>query len=239
MPGHAVHLTVMSRAPVPGETKTRLIPALGAEGAAEFHAACLADVLDVATAWRSRTPAGSAGRAITLSITPPASWPLFEAAGLRLLPDVQVVGQRGADLGERMVHGLRAGLDEADVALLIGSDLPLLTPEILDVALTRLTDDAKEIVFGPALDGGYYLIGVSRKAHRWQDVLASQAWGTGNVLERAVARARELGLRAGMVDGLPDADTPEDLREILAHPLVATLSGRRSLNWLQQHVHTP
>jgi hypothetical protein len=109
-------------------------------------------------------------------------------------------------------------------ALLVGSDLPLLGARHLDEALRAL--DSADVVFGPTLDGGYYLVGA--KAPHW-GLFDGPRWGTGTVLEETLRLARGLGLRAALISALPDADTAADLRAVLAHARAARLPPNRSL----------
>lgn len=231
-----LRLIVMSRAPVPGRTKTRLIPALGAEGAAAFHAACLRDVLAEAEAWRQQLAEQDTALQLTLSITPAGSEAAFRAAGVDLPAHANVAAQRGDTLGERMREALRDGLADAECVLLVGCDLPLLTWAHWEAAARAL--DGHEAVFGPATDGGYYLIGVRRPASGsvWEGMLDVGNRGSGTVLERTLVRAKELGLSVAQIAKLPDADTPEDLRRILEHPLAKLRSARRSLTLLRERI---
>jgi rSAM/selenodomain-associated transferase 1 len=229
----AVHLIVMSRAPLPGRTKTRLIPAFGAEGAAAFHAACLADILSEAEAWRQAGPAQGQARGLTLCVTPPESWPAFARAGIVFPAGAALTFQQGDTLGARMAHALHEALAGTGpgsgaqthpaagaAALLVGSDVPLLSRSHLEAAVARLADAEKpaDIVLGPAEDGGYYLIGVGAGG-RWPELFTLEDWGGDTVLQRTLAAAARIGLRVAQLDVLPDADTPEDLARNLAHPL--------------------
>jgi len=90
-----VHLIVMSRAPVAGQTKTRLTPRLSAEQARDFHAACLMDVLEAAAAWRAQREAAGAPTRLHLFITPPGSQADFHAAGVAWPPEFTVRDQVG------------------------------------------------------------------------------------------------------------------------------------------------
>lgn len=156
---NSVRLIVLSRAPVPGQTKTRLIPAFGADAAAAFHAACLAEILSEAEAWRQAGLSHAQVRALTLCVTPPDSWPDFVRAGIALPPGAALTFQEGETLGARMVHALAGALDgtlgsagggatgpaahaPADAALLVGSDLPLLLRSHLEAAGAALLDGA-------------------------------------------------------------------------------------------------
>jgi len=221
----SVRLVVMSRAPVPGRTKTRLIPAFGGAAAAAFHAACLADVLSEGEAWCRAGAGRGQARALTLCAGPAQRWTDFARAGIVLPPGAALAVQRGETLGARMAGALKEALAGADAALLVGSDLPLLSRAHLDAAAAPLLDGKAEgradAVLGPAEDGGYYLIGVRRGAERWPELLDLEHWGTATVLQRTLDKAGRIGLKVAQIEPLPDADTPEDLGRILRHPQAA------------------
>lgn len=257
-PRGVLHLIVMSRAPVAGETKTRLIPALGAEGARDFHVACINDLLAEGRAWAARR--GGEGDAalpfstralatvrLHLFIHPPDSRVAFRRAGVKWPGDYGLHNQRGENLGERMAHamahvlkrestagsgGARSGIGmgaggRVPGALLIGTDLPLLTLDHLDEAAAAL--DSADVVFGPTADGGYYLVGMKEASPAMFDL---PAWESGQVLAQSLAVAKALGKSTACIATLPDADRPEDLRALLDHPLAKSLARRESLRYI-------
>jgi glycosyltransferase A (GT-A) superfamily protein (DUF2064 family) len=132
-----------------------------------------------------------------------------------------------------MRAALTEGFSASSRVLLTGCDLPLLTRSHWEAADLLL--DRHDVVLGPSADGGYYLIGVRRKARPgWERILDLGAWGTGAVLERTLARARELGTSVGQIAALPDLDVPEDANRVLAHPLAKILAGRRGVAMLRE-----
>jgi rSAM/selenodomain-associated transferase 1 len=190
-------ILVFARAPIPGRAKTRLIPAIGPWGAARVHAALVARTVTVAA--RSR-----AGR-VTLCAACSPLHPFL--AGLARRRGIAIGVQRGGGLGRRMSVALARALQEAPYAVLVGSDCPALQTVDLDATLQALADGA-DAVLGPALDGGYWLIGLRRPAH-W--LFQGVDWGTERVLAQTRAKLRhhdwrwqELAIRA-------DLDRPEDL----------------------------
>ena len=114
--------------------------------------------------------------------------------------------QRGADLGERMYHALAAGLARYERVLLVGSDCPAIDAAYLHRALQVLDD--VPVVLGPALDGGYVLIGVRSVDPA---LFAGIAWGQPTVYAETVARLRRLGVDWTALPALPDIDRPADL----------------------------
>lgn len=189
-------LIVFAKAPVAGQAKTRLMPALGAEGAAALAARLLQHTLAAAQA--------SGCRPLTLCVTPDAQHPAFvqaAAAGA-----VALALQGPGDLGQRMHRALGRALAQGRPALLIGTDAPALDAAVLRAAARALaTHDA---VFVPALDGGYALVGLARAA---PTLFSSMAWSTPQVMDHTRARARQAGLRWAELPALADIDEPADL----------------------------
>lgn len=190
-------LIVFARAPLPGTVKTRLIPVLGAQGAARLYGGLLEHALDLAT---------SASFASTqLYAADPASMEFFKAQ----VPAAHftLALQVGADLGARMHHALTAELGGHAGVLLMGTDLVDTSVNDLLLAGRWLATDA-EVVLGPTADGGYWLIGLRQPCPVLFDALP---WGSSTIYASTVARlaAAEMTWRA-----LPlrhDIDTPADL----------------------------
>jgi len=185
--------------PEAGRVKTRLIPALGASGALEAHITLTLAVLDnlcgsglpVQFWWdRAVEAVPEDAQEVVRAI---------EHHGLR-----QRV-QQGANLGERMLGALEAGLQSHTLALIVGSDCPSVEPEYVRQAVARLKEC--DVILGPSDDGGYVLIGVRRVVpHMLDDIV----WGTEHVLEQTCERLEELGLSVGLLEPRWDVDEPED-----------------------------
>jgi rSAM/selenodomain-associated transferase 1 len=190
-------LAVFARYPAPGLVKTRLIPALGPHGAAELHAAMTRRTLELAATWAERRRA-----AAELWISEAGPEEVERTFGRRLA----LREQEGADLGERMSRAFDALLAEADAAAIVGTDSPELSAEHLDQAFDALR--RSDVVLGPALDGGYYLIGLRRPAPLLFEAIE---WGTPAVLRETHERARAAGLALTNLAPLRDVDAPEDL----------------------------
>jgi len=102
-------------------------------------------------------------------------------------------------------------LDKGSRAVvLIGSDLPSMTPAIVATAFELLDRDPDALVLGPAADGGYYLIGATRVPPVFDGI----EWGSDAVLARTTAAAAIAGLRVSLLDALTDVDTPDDLQQV-------------------------
>lgn len=188
-------LIVFTRFPEPGKVKTRLIPTLGAYGAARLQREMTRRCLQSALAL---------GPAIGLEVRGDG-----DEIGLRRLYGEHLTfkPQVGDNLGQRMLHAFQSAFREgAKQVVLIGSDCPLITPEVLKQAFDRLA--ACPCVLGPAQDDGYYLIGLSRPE---EALFQGIAWGTSSVLSQTLERARSSGLAPELLEVLPDVDRREDL----------------------------
>ena len=193
-----VNIAILSRAPIPGQTKTRLIPALGAEGAAELHRRFLH------TTVRTALQAGLGP--VTLWCTPDTSHPEFAACAA--LGPLTLCPQASGDLGQRMLATINGP------TLIIGTDCPALTPAHLQQAAAALNE--YDAVLIPAEDGGYVLIGL-RQAE--PAVFADINWGTAQVLASTRQCLRDLGYSWRELPGLWDVDEPVDLARLaITHP---------------------
>jgi uncharacterized protein len=201
-------IIVFARAPVPGEAKTRLIPRLGAWGAARLHARLVLETIRVAK----------------------AADPVVELHGTRRHGFFRSLGiafrlQKGRDLGERMYRALARHRG----AILIGTDCPELTVGDLRRA-ARWLRSGYQVVLAPAEDGGYALIGARHvSAEMFRDI----AWGTPQVYEETVKRLGRYRWRA--LRTLWDVDRPADLPRLsalrlraLRSPSAARRGARRS-----------
>lgn len=190
---------VMAKAPLPGLAKTRLIPALGAAGAAALAARMLRHTLDEALA----VGLGP----VTLCAAPQASHPAF--AEIAREGRITMADQGDGDLGARMQRALERALTAHAGALLIGTDAPALDAAVLRAAHAALT--AHDAVLVPAHDGGYVLIGLRRVEPR---LFEGMPWSTPQVLALTRERLRESGLRWAELPALHDIDEPADLAHL-------------------------
>ena len=179
-------VSVFARLPVAGEVKTRLIPALGAEGAARLYARLLA--MTVAAVRES-------GLGFELRVTGGEPVMFRSIYG----DDVSVVHQGEGNLGARMGR-----VDPP--ALIIGSDCPAMSAPLLKAAAGALAD--REVVIGPATDGGYYLIGFTRPV---PFLFADMEWSTPGVFSETLARLARQQIAPAILPELSDIDTGEDL----------------------------
>lgn len=186
-------MAVFARAPIPGKAKTRLIPALGPQGAADFHRALVSDAL--------RKVAG---------LKVEAAHYLFAAGGKipeELVPSTfQLRRQSGRDLGQRMERAFAQLLRQHLRVVMIGTDSPELTPSILRLALEELR--ATDAVLGPCPDGGYYLIGLRRTG---RGLFTGARLGTESALQDTLDSLLAHGFSCSILEPCPDIDRPPDL----------------------------
>lgn len=181
-------LSIFARWPEPGAVKTRLVPHFGAENAALVYARLLAHTVAVVQA---------SGIPFELRTTG------ADAAAFRDLlgEDLRVADQGDGDLGARLAR-------VAPPAIVIGSDCPALTPQILWAAHDALATEP--VVIGPARDGGYYLLGFKEDASfAFEDI----AWSTPTVFEETVNRFTGRGYQLAVLPELDDIDAPDDLED--------------------------
>lgn len=191
-----VQVAILAKAPIPGLAKTRLIPALGARGAARLQRTFTRATL--------RTALDAKIGAVTLWCAPDRHHRFFRA--LEKTSNVRLLVQPNCDLGERMHVAFRLHCVEAPL-ILIGTDCPALTSTHLRRAASALVagDDA---VFYPAEDGGYVLVGLRRPQVQ---LFSRMTWSTPVVMADTRIRARSLGLRVREFEALRDVDVPADL----------------------------
>lgn len=196
---------VFAKAPHPGSVKTRLIPLLGAEGAAALHVQLVKRALDTAT---------KASRPVELHCAPDTNDRFFRFCAGHY--GITVKAQTGDTLGERMLAAFKLSLPEHARVLLIGSDCPALTARHLQQA-DRLLRDGADAVFIPCEDGGYALIGLQRVEACLFDGIA---WGGENVMADTRTRLTGLGWRWRELETLWDVDRPEDYQRLLTSRLL-------------------
>ncbi len=211
LPGRVL---VIAKAPAPGRAKTRLVPPLTAEQAADLQRALLLDTLDACRAELDQ---------VAILHSDPAETPELE----RIAPGTPLVLQDGRGLEDALGGAIERHVAGGPVAV-VSSDVPGLPPGSLARAFAAL-DDGADIVLGPALDGGYWLIAMAR-FH--PEPLREIPWSTPAVLGVTLARCRDAGLRVSLLETWRDLDTFVDLSflrrrvHVLAAPrTVAVLSG--------------
>jgi uncharacterized protein len=190
-----VRIIVFAKAPKAGFAKTRLIPALGAKGAAALAARLILHTLSEAL------QAGVAD--VELCITP---WndPTWET--LRLPSGLHISDQESGDLGERMARAAQRSLDAGQPCILIGTDCPTLDAKNLrECAQFMQSHDA---VMVPAHDGGYVALGLCRFVN---DIFTDMVWSTPTVAPVTMSRLLQAGLHVHQMPAQQDIDEPADL----------------------------
>ena len=191
-------LIIFTRYPHAGSTKTRLIPALGATGAADLQRQMTEHTLAQARALRQHQGVDLEVRYTGADGETLARW---------LGSDVDYQPQGDGDLGDRMAAGFAAAFAAGYQAVVtIGIDCPDLDTPILTQAFAALS--AQDLVLGPAIDGGYYLIGLRQAI---PVLFQNMAWGTDQVLADTLGRASQAQMSVTQLPLLHDIDRPEDL----------------------------
>jgi rSAM/selenodomain-associated transferase 1 len=194
-------LAVMAKAPLAGQVKTRLMPALSAAEAAALARALLLDQL--------RHLAAIADADLYLAFAPVTERGLFQdmaPPGFGLFP------QQGADLGARManVFDTLHSVGYRNIVL-IGGDLAPVPLEIFARAFALLDNQLQRVVFGPSRDGGYYLVGCNQPT---PPIFEGMSWSHGEVLAQALAVLASLKIDAHLLPIWFDIDTVDDLRHL-------------------------
>lgn len=203
---HQAALAIFAKAPVPGQVKTRLCPPLTPDEAATLHGSFVLDTLE-----RTQTAATKLKLPIDryLACAPSATHVFFKILEER--QGVKLIDQVGEDLGSRMnqaFHTLFA--QEYRQVVLVGTDVPTIPLDHFKQALAVLENH--DLVLGPALDGGYYLIGLKRPA---PELFADIPWSTDQVLRLTQEKAAAIGLKASVTQPWRDVDTLADLEALM------------------------
>jgi hypothetical protein len=196
-------LIIFTRYPETGTTKTRLIPLLGAKGAAELHRKMTEHTL-------AKLKRLSTSHELTIEIC-------YDGGDKYLMknwlgPDLDYQPQGIGHLGLRMKRSFEVAFGSgADAAVLIGTDIPDITDTVIQKAFDTLKQ--KNMAIGPAKDGGYYLIGLqsSSLSSAMDKLFSGITWGRRDVLDKTLDVAKHLGLTFSLLDELEDVDRPEDL----------------------------
>jgi rSAM/selenodomain-associated transferase 1 len=186
-----VRVVILTKAPVPGQVKTRLIPALGAEGACRLHTAMARETIRRAV---------ETGLPVTLSVAGPLDHPFVE----QMRPVVHAVEQQvEGHLGDRLIHAM-AGPGRR---IALGTDCPHFDP----AWLLRAAQSAAPVCLGPAEDGGYWTIAIDAPR---PDLFRDIPWSTGNVFQATLERARQADLEVEVLPRCYDIDQPASLEQL-------------------------
>ncbi len=195
---HKKALIIFAKQPIPGEVKTRLIPHLSPHEAALLYQLMLTDILD-------KTECLEEVDRILFYAGDQAAGDYFRG----VFPAFPLRPQEGDDLGSRMEAAFaRAFAMGYQAAAIIGTDSPDLPVAFIEDAFRLLEKSGTQAVFGPAEDGGYYLIAMKR-LHR--ELFRGISWSTGQVFRQSMEKAGSLGLGVATLPPWHDVDTFEDL----------------------------
>jgi rSAM/selenodomain-associated transferase 1 len=200
-------LVIFAKAPIPGEVKTRLCPPLTPDEAATLHGSFVLDMLE-------RTTLAVAKLQLLfhryLACAPSSALVYFKIMEER--QSVRLLDQVGEDLGQRMhrtfIDLFAKGYKQV---IIVGTDVPTLPLSVYQDALAIL--GRSDLVLGPALDGGYYLIGLKRPA---EQLFTGMPWSTDQVLAVTQQKAKTLGLSIELTTAWRDVDTIADLQSLIA-----------------------
>jgi rSAM/selenodomain-associated transferase 1 len=203
-PGTA--LVIFAKAPIPGQVKTRLCPPLTPDEAATLHGSFVLDTLE-------RTKAAMAKWKLPLdrylACAPSSTLVFFKIMEER--QGVKLIDQEGDDLGARMSRAFDGLFGRGyRRVFIVGTDVPSLPLDHYRQALALL--ESHDLVLGPAHDGGYYLIGLTKPAPALFELIP---WSTSDVLRLTREKADRLGLRTALIPSWRDVDTIEDLRSLI------------------------
>ncbi len=214
----AACVIVFVKNPVPGQVKTRLTPYLSPEQAASLYQAFLVD-------WCSALSTISTTHRV-IAYTPPEG---LNALQTLIGEDPVYIPQVGASLGERLIAAARWACDQ-DYAkfLFVGSDSPTLPIQYVERALDLL--ESRDIVIGPSVDGGYYLIGFSKHGASLSipTIFEEIAWSTEVVFRQTLKKLQEINVQLGLLLPWYDVDTPTGLQLLRDHLFGMDLAGENN-----------
>lgn len=210
-------ICVFVKPPVAGKVKTRLIPIVGADGAAALAEAFFRDTWNCVESLSWALPVVATTDRLDRNVIP--------------VPETEMWLQGGGDLDARIERILRRALMEAPFAIALGADSPGIPKEFLDHAHEAL--QSADAVLGPCEDGGFYLLGVRQCP---PGLLSGVPWSQSTTFARTLDRLNELGLKSTILDPWYDIDRPEDLdrlRSDVARGAIAAPNTARALATLQ------
>ncbi|MDP1770597.1 MAG: TIGR04282 family arsenosugar biosynthesis glycosyltransferase [Nitrospirota bacterium] len=198
-------LVIFAKAPIPGEVKTRLCPPLTPDEAATLHGSFVLDMLE-----RSKLAVAKLQLPFHryLACSPSSELVFFKIMEER--QNVHLLDQIGEDLGQRM-HRTSVDLFAKGYkhVIIVGTDIPTLPLSVYQEAFALL--GRSDVVLGPAIDGGYYLIGLKQPTEK---LFTGVPWSTDQVLAVTQQKAKTLGLSVGLTTAWRDVDTIADLQSL-------------------------
>jgi rSAM/selenodomain-associated transferase 1 len=208
------------KAPVRGQVKSRLAAEVGEESALDLYRCFVLDIVGTLD---------NSGYPFRICFYPHDD---DNALAALLGRRRHVMPQEGKDLGKRMENAFRNIFSEGyDRAVLIGSDIPDLTPAVLREALESL--EKNDVVIGPAADGGYYLIGFHKRS-LFPPIFHEREWSTDRVFGETLEILRDASLRIHLAPEWRDVDTREDLNALAARSRGTIFDKSRTMEYLRE-----
>lgn len=206
-------LILFAKVPEPGKVKTRLTPFLSKINAAKLQEAFISDLLET-----TQQLADTNAVQCVIACAPEIEHPFFQACGEKY--NLHLILQEGRDLGERMLNAFLWGLQNGfEKVVIIGCDSPTLPAAFIQEAFEKLSNT--DLVVGPSLDGGYYLIGAGQMADEKQQALptlfTSLAWGTETILTETLEILNQQKYDYNLLPFWYDIDTPTNLGFLKEH----------------------
>jgi len=214
-------LVMFTKFPERGQVKSRLAKDLGEERATELYRCFIEDLLERLSrgTYRFQMAFYPAGKEREIK----------EMFGNEL----SYTPQAGEDLGERMKNAFNlCFLEGSQSAVVIGSDCPDLPAWIIEEAFFSLDDH--DVVIGPSVDGGYYLIGFRKETFN-PDVFAGPTWGTANVFRQTMTNLQETGALVYVLPVWQDIDRPEDIAILIKNSEKRKFTNSKTLLYLQSN----
>lgn len=195
-------IIIFAKQPLKGEVKTRLSSAISAENATELYSCMLQDTLDFSLGLYGITP-------FVFFLKSPDATEYFK----EFAPQIESFEQSGDNLGERMLIAFKAVFAKgfSEVAI-IGSDSPDLPEEYIYEAFNLLEYEHTDVVFGPAIDGGYYLLAMKQI---WEELFFDMPWSSNTLLEVSLEKTRSRCIGASLLPKWYDIDRAEDIDRLL------------------------
>ncbi len=215
------NLIIFVKAPIPGDVKTRLIPHLTGLEAAGLYKCFVGDVLKNSFQISSQIK-------IQVAYQPHPKASDLSWLGHKTSPDI--FHQEGRSLGERLIHAFGVAFGRgAKQVVVLGSDSPNLPADYIEQAFNALSDS--DVVLGPAVNGGYYLVGLSRPCLRlFEDV----SWSSDQIFERATHNAQKYGYALKVLPAHYDVDTYDDLMTLYKELIVDGNKAPNTKKFLSQ-----
>lgn len=193
-------IIIFAKAPVPGQVKTRLESHLSQEECSKLHSSFILHVIDIARSVESAT--------ILLACHPETDHPFFQR--ITNTYGIQLIRQIGSDLGERITNSIKYALEAGfEKVIVLGSDSPDLPAQYIREGIKAL--DVKDMVIGPSVDGGYYLIGGKMMLPVFEGI----PWSSSDVFKATLEKALRTGVTFSVLPEWYDIDTWDDLQSFL------------------------